>query len=295
MHLNRGPRLSRRLPERCGVCSHSAPSFPFPAANNHLARTSACASELRSTEPHPDNRKARPDANTKHQDLLREGSGDATWPAHPSDAVDPEDSIWLQDAEALYGEGSRWVEWQEYKARIHYVRKGSAGPPLLLLHGFGVGGYHFDRNIDHLAKHHRVWAVDLLGQGASWPLAPVESSLGLQYSIDTWVAQLAFFIQQVMQCEGGVYVAGNSLGGLLAVTLAYFHPKVLLLTPVMYRYHCHCRCFRHCTFPDAPTVEGFWDSVPEIVCHRLGLRCLPVSSWRLILSGGRRELCRREC
>lgn len=120
----------------------------------------------------------------------------------------------------------RWVLWPERNARIHYVAQGTRGPCVLLVHGFGVGEYHFERNVGELARNHRVWAIDLLGQGASWPLAPVERSAGLQYSLDTWTEQLAFFVREVIQESGGVYVAGNSLGGLLAVTLAYGHPEV---------------------------------------------------------------------
>lgn len=34
-----------------------------------------------------------------------------------------------------------------------------------MLHGFGVGSWHFHRNWEDLQHDHRVWAVDLLGQG----------------------------------------------------------------------------------------------------------------------------------
>ena len=49
--------------------------------------------------------------------------------------------------------------------RIHYRTAGADGPPLVLLTGFGVGGFHYARNIDELAKTHRVWCMDVLGQG----------------------------------------------------------------------------------------------------------------------------------
>lgn len=101
----------------------------------------------------------------------------------------------------------------------------SAGPPLLLVHGFGVGSFHFERNLEELGREHRVWACDLFGQGASWPAAPPEKRQQLSYSIDTWTDQLAAFIRDVIQDEGGAYIAGNSLGGLLATTVAYRHPE----------------------------------------------------------------------
>lgn len=101
-----------------------------------------------------------------------------------------------------------------------------AGPALLLIHGFGVGTYTFNRNILDLSKSHRVFACDLLGQGASWPCAQPQKNDELEYSLDTWAEQLAGFIRDVIADDRGVYVAGNSLGGLLAVTVAYQHPEV---------------------------------------------------------------------
>lgn len=76
-----------------------------------------------------------------------------------------------------------------------------------------------------------MWACDLFGQGASWPASPPDKTEKLVYSIDTWTEQLAAFIREIISDEGGVYVAGNSLGGLLAVTLAYRHPEVPLDIP----------------------------------------------------------------
>ena len=137
----------------------------------------------------------------------------------------------------------RWVLWPERNARIHYVTRGESGPRLLLVHGFGVGEYHFERNVADLARDHRVWAVDLLGQGASWPLGPVDRGAGLQYSLDTWTAQLAFFVREVIYDAGAVYVAGNSLGGLLAVSLAHTHPEVReqLICTVLYSWFAFLR------------------------------------------------------
>lgn len=41
-----------------------------------------------------------------------------------------------------------------------------ANPPLLLVHGFGVGAWHYERNLPDLARSYHVFAIDLLGQGA---------------------------------------------------------------------------------------------------------------------------------
>ena len=51
--------------------------------------------------------------------------------------------------------------------QIHYRTAGTEGPPLLLLTGFGVGGFHYSRNFAELSKTHRVWTMDVLGQFAA--------------------------------------------------------------------------------------------------------------------------------
>ena len=63
---------------------------------------------------------------------------------------------------------SQFWEWR-YNSRIHYTQAGDTGPPIVLLTGFGVGGFHYARNIEVLGKAHRVWTMDILGQGQSWP------------------------------------------------------------------------------------------------------------------------------
>lgn len=68
-------------------------------------------------------------------------------------------------------------EYQEVslkKGKIAYWQKGS-GKDLLLIHGFGASGFSFRNNIDDLAKHFRVWVIDLIGFGLSEK--PQESSV----------------------------------------------------------------------------------------------------------------------
>ena len=43
------------------------------------------------------------------------------------------------------------------------------GPAVLLVHGFGVGAFQWYPLMERLADEHQVWALDLLGQGLSWP------------------------------------------------------------------------------------------------------------------------------
>ncbi|MFG3498998.1 alpha/beta fold hydrolase [Streptomyces sp. NPDC047928] len=94
---------------------------------------------------------------------------------------------------------------------VRYERAG-AGEPLLLLHGIGHHWQAWHPVLDVLAAERDVIAVDLPGFGAS-PALPD----GLAHDLSTVVPVLGAF------CEAlGVerpHVAGNSLGGLLALEL----------------------------------------------------------------------------
>lgn len=65
---------------------------------------------------------------------------------------------------------SRWWPWK-YNSRIHFRQQGTSGPCILLVHGFGVGAFHFEDLVQQLSTKYQVWAIDLLGQGMSWPAA----------------------------------------------------------------------------------------------------------------------------
>ncbi|MFJ7989838.1 alpha/beta fold hydrolase [Streptomyces sp. NPDC096351] len=96
-------------------------------------------------------------------------------------------------------------------ASVTYERRG-AGDPLLLLHGIGHHWQAWEPVLDILAAERDVIAVDLPGFGASDPLPE-----GCPYDLSTVGSVLGAF------CEAlGVerpHVAGNSLGGLLALQL----------------------------------------------------------------------------
>ncbi|MEV0253511.1 alpha/beta hydrolase [Streptomyces sp. NPDC050732] len=99
-----------------------------------------------------------------------------------------------------------------HTATISYERAG-AGEPLLLLHGIGHHRQAWDPVFEILAAEYDVIAVDLPGFGRS-PVLPD----GLAYGLATMVPALG------AMCEAlGVerpHVAGNSLGGLLALEMA---------------------------------------------------------------------------
>ncbi|MEU5097633.1 alpha/beta fold hydrolase [Streptomyces sp. NPDC020996] len=94
---------------------------------------------------------------------------------------------------------------------VSYARVGN-GEPLLLLHGIGHHRQAWDPVVDILAAERDVIAVDLPGFGASPGLPD-----GLAYDLPTTTAVFAAFCEALELDRP--HVAGNSLGGLLALEL----------------------------------------------------------------------------
>jgi pimeloyl-ACP methyl ester carboxylesterase len=94
---------------------------------------------------------------------------------------------------------------------VSYARVGS-GEPLLLLHGIGHHRQAWDPVVDILATERDVIAVDLPGFGASPGLPD-----GLAYDLPTTTAVFRAFCE-AMELRRP-HVAGNSLGGLIALEL----------------------------------------------------------------------------
>jgi pimeloyl-ACP methyl ester carboxylesterase len=95
---------------------------------------------------------------------------------------------------------------------LHHHRSGT-GDPLVLIHGIGSRWQMWEPVIDRLAEHHDVIALDLPGFGGS-PMPAPGTPPGL--------ASLTSLVLEFL-AEVGVqrpHVAGNSLGGLLALELA---------------------------------------------------------------------------
>ncbi|OQR62775.1 alpha/beta hydrolase [Streptomyces maremycinicus] len=94
---------------------------------------------------------------------------------------------------------------------VSYARVGR-GEPLLLLHGIGHHRQAWDPVVDILATEREVIAVDLPGFGVSPPLPD-----GLAYDLPTTAAVFTAFCEALELDRP--HVAGNSLGGLLALEL----------------------------------------------------------------------------
>jgi pimeloyl-ACP methyl ester carboxylesterase len=98
---------------------------------------------------------------------------------------------------------------------IFYAVKGE-GEPVILLHGFGAAMWVWERQIEALSRHYRVYALDLIGHGFSdRPKIP--------YTPKTYIQFLKDFMDEV-----GIKKAtliGNSMGGGLACAVAIFFPE----------------------------------------------------------------------
>ena len=64
-----------------------------------------------------------------------------------------------------------WV-WRGWQTRYSYLRarankKDLHLPPVIFIHGFGASIEHWRNNMPEIAQNHNVYALDLLGFGAS--------------------------------------------------------------------------------------------------------------------------------
>ncbi len=113
--------------------------------------------------------------------------------------------------------------WRGWQTRYTYlgaqqVSSGSPDLPLVLLHGFGASIEHWRKNIAYLSQQRTVYAVDLLGFGAS-----VKAST--RYKVDLWVEQVHDLWQAVIRQP--IVLVGNSLGSLVGMSLAAKYPEMV--------------------------------------------------------------------
>ncbi|MDB9540650.1 alpha/beta fold hydrolase [Anabaenopsis tanganyikae CS-531] len=113
-----------------------------------------------------------------------------------------------------------WV-WRGWQTRYTYIRPSQHSQkttPLILLHGFGASIGHWRHNLEVLGQHHTVYALDMLGFGASKKAAA-------NYSIQLWVEQVYEFWQAFIRQP--VILIGNSNGSLISLAAAAAHPEMV--------------------------------------------------------------------
>lgn len=115
-----------------------------------------------------------------------------------------------------------WI-WQDFS--IGYQALGSQGPAVVLVHGFGASSHHWRKNIPVLAQDCRVYAIDLIGFGASAKPQPglLQPGKHVDYTFETWGQQIADFCQAVV--EEPVFLVGNSIGCIAAMQAAINLPQ----------------------------------------------------------------------
>jgi pimeloyl-ACP methyl ester carboxylesterase len=99
---------------------------------------------------------------------------------------------------------------------IHYRDEGQ-GPPLVLIHGSSSSLHTWDGWVAKLSTHRRIVRLDLPGYGLTGP-APDKDYTSLRYA-----RVVVGLLDQLGVAQADV--AGNSLGGRVALTLALEHPS----------------------------------------------------------------------
>ena len=110
-----------------------------------------------------------------------------------------------------------WRGWQTRFTFMRAKRSNTTNTPIILIHGFGAAIEHWRKNIPILSENHTVYAIDLLGFGAS-------RKANTDYSINLWVEQVHDFWQTFIGTPA--VLIGNSIGSLIALTAAATYPEM---------------------------------------------------------------------
>jgi len=114
-----------------------------------------------------------------------------------------------------------WV-WRGWQTRYTYFRALQTDQvsttPVMLLHGFGASIGHWRHNLEVIGQHHTVYALDMLGFGAS-------RKASANYNIDLWVEQVYEFWQTFIRQP--VVLVGNSIGSMICMASAAAHPEMV--------------------------------------------------------------------
>ena len=120
----------------------------------------------------------------------------------------------------VFSSTKTWM-WRGFP--ICYQTQGTTGSAVVLIHGFGASWGHFRKNIPVLAENCRVYAIDLIGFGASAKPKPGEE---IAYTFETWGQQIADFCREVV--GESAFLVGNSIGCIAAMQAAVDNPDIAL-------------------------------------------------------------------
>ncbi|MFD0509608.1 alpha/beta fold hydrolase [Streptomyces aureus] len=99
---------------------------------------------------------------------------------------------------------------------LHYVSAGTAGSPVVLVHGFPETWWAFHKLIPLLSGQHRVFAVDLRGFGDSATAKPEHDSATSAQDLSELIARLDL---------GPVHLTGQDISGPTTFRVAATHPN----------------------------------------------------------------------
>lgn len=122
-------------------------------------------------------------------------------------------------ASTLVAAPQTWI-WQGFP--ICYQAQGQTGAAVVLVHGFGASWKHWRKTIPVLAQQFRVYAIDLIGFGASAKPTPGQP---VSYTFETWGQQIADFCREVVGTPA--FLVGNSVGCIAAMQAAVDHPEMV--------------------------------------------------------------------
>jgi len=111
-----------------------------------------------------------------------------------------------------------WI-WRGWRVRYTCLRSPNPdGCPIVFLHGFGAALTQWRANLQPLSEHHTIYALDLLGFGAS-------EKASTEYRVGLWVEQVRDFCQQFI--GEPVVLVGHSLGALVALSTTIADPELV--------------------------------------------------------------------
>jgi len=136
--------------------------------------------------------------------------------------------------------------------QVHYLEAGE-GFPLLMIHGVGPGTSavaNFGTVLEPLAKSFHVFAMDLIGFGAS-----ERRKAQPYFDFNLWVEQGLAMIE--LMPAGPVGIIGHSMGGAMALAIAARSERVVKVMT---------SCAVGAPYPITDTLNRFW-SVPADMAH----------------------------
>ncbi len=113
-----------------------------------------------------------------------------------------------------------WV-WRGWQTRFSYIRAANRNYeniPLIFIHGFGASIEHWRQNLPVISQQYTVYAIDLLGFGAS-------RKADTKYSVGVWTEQIHDFWQAFV--GEPVIIVGNSIGSLVGLNCAASYPEMV--------------------------------------------------------------------